>query len=52
MRPASTTTSSTRPCRPAAGGAAWRRAMETRVLPALDAFAPELILVSAGFDAP
>jgi acetoin utilization deacetylase AcuC-like enzyme len=25
--------------------------MEGRVLPALDAFAPELILVSAGFDA-
>jgi acetoin utilization deacetylase AcuC-like enzyme len=34
-----------------AGGAHWRAAMETRVLPALDAFAPELILVSAGFDA-
>ncbi|MCL4716217.1 MAG: histone deacetylase family protein [Hyphomonadaceae bacterium] len=34
-----------------AGGGAWRRAMETRILPALDAFAPELILVSAGFDA-
>jgi len=34
-----------------ADGAAWRQAMETRVLPALDAFAPELILVSAGFDA-
>ncbi len=31
--------------------AEWRRAMEERVLPALDAFAPELILVSAGFDA-
>ena len=25
--------------------------METRILPAIDAFAPELILVSAGFDA-
>ena len=34
-----------------AGSSAWRRAMEERVLPALDAFAPELILVSAGFDA-
>jgi len=34
-----------------AGSAEWRRAMEARVLPALDAFAPELILVSAGFDA-
>jgi acetoin utilization deacetylase AcuC-like enzyme len=34
-----------------AGSAAWRAAMNDRVLPALDAFAPELILVSAGFDA-
>ena len=34
-----------------AASAEWRDAMETRVLPALDAFAPELILVSAGFDA-
>lgn len=34
-----------------AGSAEWRQAMETRILPALDAFAPELILVSAGFDA-
>ncbi len=34
-----------------AGSAEWREAMENRVLPALDAFAPELILVSAGFDA-
>lgn len=34
-----------------AGSAEWRAAMENRVLPALDAFAPELILVSAGFDA-
>ncbi|MGE0739984.1 MAG: histone deacetylase family protein [Hyphomonadaceae bacterium] len=34
-----------------AGSAEWRAAMESRVLPALDAFAPELILVSAGFDA-
>jgi len=34
-----------------AGSASWRQAMETRVLPALDAFAPNLILVSAGFDA-
>lgn len=32
-------------------GARFRRAFETRILPALDAFAPELILVSAGFDA-
>jgi acetoin utilization deacetylase AcuC-like enzyme len=34
-----------------ADGARWREAMESHVLPALDAFAPELILVSAGFDA-
>jgi len=33
------------------GGPAFRRAFETRILPALDAFAPELLLVSAGFDA-
>jgi len=33
-----------------ANSAQWRQAMETKVLPALDAFAPELILVSAGFD--
>ena len=39
------------PLPPGAGSAAWRRAMETALLPALDAFAPELILVSAGFDA-
>lgn len=34
-----------------AGSDEWRQAMQSRVLPALDAFAPELILVSAGFDA-
>jgi acetoin utilization deacetylase AcuC-like enzyme len=34
-----------------ADGAVWRQVMEARVLPALDAFAPELLLVSAGFDA-
>ncbi len=39
------------PLPPGAGSAEWRAAMESRVLPALDAFAPELILVSAGFDA-
>ena len=32
-------------------GSGFRRAYETTILPALDAFAPELILVSAGFDA-
>lgn len=34
-----------------AGSAQWREAMRTRVLPALDAFNPDMILVSAGFDA-
>lgn len=33
------------------GSAAFRAAMEGELLPALDAFAPELVLVSAGFDA-
>jgi acetoin utilization deacetylase AcuC-like enzyme len=32
-------------------GFAFRRAFETKILPALDAFAPELVMVSAGFDA-
>jgi len=32
-------------------GASFRRVYETKILPALDAFAPELVLVSAGFDA-
>lgn len=39
------------PLPPGTDGAAYRRAVEARVLPALDAFAPELLLVSAGFDA-
>ena len=39
------------PLPPEADGAAFRAVMEGRVLPALEAFAPELILVSAGFDA-
>jgi acetoin utilization deacetylase AcuC-like enzyme len=34
-----------------AGSAEWRAAMETKILPALDAFAPELLFISAGFDA-
>jgi acetoin utilization deacetylase AcuC-like enzyme len=34
-----------------AGSREWRHAMQTRLLPALDAFAPQLLLVSAGFDA-
>ncbi len=39
------------PLPPGAGSAEWRIAMETRVLPAIAAFGPEMILVSAGFDA-
>jgi len=39
------------PLPPGAGGAAFRRAWETQVFPALDEFAPDLVLVSAGFDA-
>ncbi len=39
------------PLPPGAGSAPWRAAMERQVLPALEAFAPKLILVSAGFDA-
>jgi acetoin utilization deacetylase AcuC-like enzyme len=33
------------------GSAGFRRAMEDQVLPRLDAFAPELLIISAGFDA-
>lgn len=36
---------------PGASSAEYRRAIEQHWLPALDAFAPELLLVSAGFDA-
>jgi len=39
------------PLRPGAGSAEFRRACEQIVLPALDAFRPELLLISAGFDA-
>lgn len=39
------------PLPPGAGGSEWSAAMEARVLPAIAAFEPELILVSAGFDA-
>jgi acetoin utilization deacetylase AcuC-like enzyme len=34
-----------------AGGDAFKAAMTTRILPAMDAFHPDLILISAGFDA-
>ncbi|KGM31503.1 arginase family protein, partial [Inquilinus limosus] len=39
------------PLPPMSGGVEFRRAMERIVLPAVDAFAPELLLISAGFDA-
>ena len=39
------------PLPPGAGSAAFRQAWTSRLLPALDAFAPQLLLVSAGFDA-
>jgi len=39
------------PLRPNAGSADFRKAYEETVLPALEKFAPELVLISAGFDA-
>ncbi len=36
---------------PATPAQAWRKAFEDRLMTAMDAFAPELILISAGFDA-
>jgi len=39
------------PLPPGADGVAFRHAMERVILPALDDFAPELLLISAGFDA-
>jgi acetoin utilization deacetylase AcuC-like enzyme len=39
------------PLRPGDGGAAFRGAFETRILPRLAEFRPELVIISAGFDA-
>jgi acetoin utilization deacetylase AcuC-like enzyme len=39
------------PLRPYSEGDAFRAAFEQRILPALDKFAPELVIISAGFDA-
>ncbi|MBP2314708.1 histone deacetylase family protein [Azospirillum soli] len=39
------------PLPPFSGSVEFRRAMERDILPALDSFAPELLLISAGFDA-
>ena len=39
------------PLRSGDGGEAFREAMETAILPRLQAFAPDLVIISAGFDA-
>ncbi len=39
------------PLKPGDDGDEFRAAYETRILPALDAFAPDFLLISAGFDA-
>ncbi len=39
------------PLRPGSGGPAFREAWEVLILPALEAFQPELLIISAGFDA-
>jgi acetoin utilization deacetylase AcuC-like enzyme len=39
------------PLRPGDGGEAFRTAIETRILPRLAEFKPELVIISAGFDA-
>ena len=39
------------PLRPMSGSGQFRQGVARHVLPALDAFAPELVLISAGFDA-
>jgi acetoin utilization deacetylase AcuC-like enzyme len=39
------------PLSPGDGGEAFREAFDTAILPRLDAFAPDLIVISAGFDA-
>jgi acetoin utilization deacetylase AcuC-like enzyme len=39
------------PLRPMSGSSQFRLGMTQRILPALDAFRPEMVLVSAGFDA-
>jgi acetoin utilization deacetylase AcuC-like enzyme len=39
------------PLPPGAGGTEFRAAWQTRLLPAIEAFRPQLLLISAGFDA-
>jgi acetoin utilization deacetylase AcuC-like enzyme len=40
-----------RPLPAGTGSSEWRRVVEADIFPAIDAFAPQLIMVSAGFDA-
>ena len=39
------------PLRAGDGGEQFRSAMENKILPALNVFAPDLVIISAGFDA-
>ncbi len=39
------------PLRPGDGGERFREALETAILPRLNSFAPDLVIISAGFDA-
>jgi acetoin utilization deacetylase AcuC-like enzyme len=39
------------PLRPGDGGEQFREAMETTILPRLESFGPDLVIISAGFDA-
>jgi acetoin utilization deacetylase AcuC-like enzyme len=39
------------PLRPNDGGSRFREAFEARILPSLDAFRPDVVIISAGFDA-
>ena len=39
------------PCDPGTGSVPWRQKVERTILPAIEAFAPDIILLSAGFDA-
>ncbi len=39
------------PLRPGDGGERFREALETTILPRLNSFAPDLVIISAGFDA-
>lgn len=39
------------PCPPGTGSAPWRQKVATHILPRIAAFKPELLLISAGFDA-